>query len=234
MLRAAVALLILLSIAEAHAQVSGSVTLVSDDRFRGVSLSDGRPAVQVAIAYDHADGWYAGAFASSVRLEQGGRSGAQGLVYMGFARRISPGLSWELGSQYTRFSGHEHYAYPEIYIGLASEHLSGRLYYTHDYFGSGTPMVYAELGSTRTLSDHLYLFGHVGMLRRNGHGPAHDDTSHYRFDIRAGIGTSLSGCDLQVSWITARGAAGNPYAFGYPLGTRSSRNTWMVSLSRSW
>ena len=68
MLRGAVALWTLLCASEACAQVSGSVTLVSDYRYRGISLSDGRPTAQLSVAYDRPDGWYMGAFASRVRL----------------------------------------------------------------------------------------------------------------------------------------------------------------------
>jgi hypothetical protein len=47
----------LLSCTSACAQVSGSATLLSDYRFRGVSLSDGQPAVQLGVAWERDDGW---------------------------------------------------------------------------------------------------------------------------------------------------------------------------------
>ena len=43
--------------ANASGEVSGTVTVVSDYRYRGVSLSDNEPAVQLGIAYDEARGW---------------------------------------------------------------------------------------------------------------------------------------------------------------------------------
>lgn len=46
--------------------VSGSATLVSDYRFRGVSQSDGDLAIQGSLNVDHESGFYAGAFASSL------------------------------------------------------------------------------------------------------------------------------------------------------------------------
>ena len=61
--RHAVSLCFALIAANVSAQVSGSLTLVSDYRFRGVSLSHNNPAAQLGAVYDDARGWYAGAFA---------------------------------------------------------------------------------------------------------------------------------------------------------------------------
>src|SRR5690348_2212837 len=52
----------------AFAGVSGSVALTSDYRFRGITLSDGLPALQLDVDWSAPQGWYAGAFASSARL----------------------------------------------------------------------------------------------------------------------------------------------------------------------
>ena len=61
----AVTLFALHAVTDVSARVSGSVAVVSDYLFRGVSLSEGRPAAQLNVNYDDASGWYAGGFASS-------------------------------------------------------------------------------------------------------------------------------------------------------------------------
>ena len=127
MLRGAVVLWALLSCTNACAQVSGSATVLSDYRFRGVSLSDGQPAAQLGVAWERDDGWYAGAFASSTRLY--GRPGTQLLAYLGYAHRLHDGPSWEAGAEYAAFSRYPGDSYPEFYLGLASDKLSGRLYW---------------------------------------------------------------------------------------------------------
>ena len=68
MLRVGLALWLLLCAGACRAQVAGSVGVVSDYRYRGMSLSDGRPAVQLSIDRDFAAGTYAGLMLSSVRL----------------------------------------------------------------------------------------------------------------------------------------------------------------------
>lgn len=234
MRRNAVALSTLLFAVEAHAQVSGQVALLSDYRFRGVSLSDGQPALQVSATYDHPLGWYAGGLLSSTRLQPGGPHGAQWLVYTGFASRIGATLSWEVGADYTRFTGRDHYAYPELYVGLASRHLSGRVYYAQDYFRSGVPVVYAELNGTLPLSDGFYVFSHLGMLRRNGRDASEARVAHTRYDIRAGIGFNWQAWNVQLAWTNTRGASAGPYTFGYPTAGSSDDHAWVLSLSYAW
>ena len=137
MLRGAVALWGLLFAVGVCAQVSGSLTLVSDYRYRGVSLSDEQPATQASVAYDHSSGWYAGVFGSTVDLASQSRRDLQLLSYVGYARRAHPGLSWEVGAGYSAFAGAGGYDYPEVYWGVASDHVSGRIYYAQNYFGQG-------------------------------------------------------------------------------------------------
>jgi hypothetical protein len=47
-------------------RLSGSATLASDYRFRGVSLSDNGPAAQASLRVDHRSGLYVGGFVSSL------------------------------------------------------------------------------------------------------------------------------------------------------------------------
>ena len=46
--------------------ISGSATLVSDYRFRGISQTDRRPAVQAGVTVAHESGLYAGVWGSSI------------------------------------------------------------------------------------------------------------------------------------------------------------------------
>lgn len=55
-----------LGLSAAHAGASGSVALTSDYVFRGVSQTNGDPAVQAGIEFAHDSGAYAGAWGSNV------------------------------------------------------------------------------------------------------------------------------------------------------------------------
>jgi len=222
--RKAVAVAVALYVSQAHAQVSTSAAFVSDYRYRGVSLSDGEPAAQLSLSYDApAEGWYAGGMASNVRLAR--ENGVQVLGYAGISRRFAPEFSWDLGAEYTQYSGPHHYQYPEIYAGLSYRQISARVYYTNDYFSIGIPVLYAELNGSHNFTDHWYTFGHVGVFRRNGYSG-----NSSREDYRAGVGVSLSHCEVQLAWTTVRGAE---YVH-YPVASGAGRDAWVVSVSYAW
>ena len=231
MLRGAVVLWALLSCTSACAQVSGSATLLSDYRFRGASLSDGQPAVQLGVAWERDDGWYAGAFASSTQLY--GRPGAQLLTYLGYAHRLHAGLSWEAGAEYAAFSRYPGDNYPEFYLGLASNKLSGRIYYAPRYFSEEHAALYAELNGTRALNERFRLLGHVGWLQRSGRDADPDQgAQRRRLDVRIGVGASLGGFDLQLARVASDGSRGT-YS-GYPTDGDADDGAWVMSVSRSW
>lgn len=46
--------------------VAGSVVIVNDYLFRGLSQTNQKPALQPGIEYDHASGWYVGAWGSNI------------------------------------------------------------------------------------------------------------------------------------------------------------------------
>jgi len=66
--------------ATARIQIDGSAALVSDYRYRGISLSDGRPAIQGGLELT-ADGWFAGGWTSTTRNNE--NSGSEVDLYAG-------------------------------------------------------------------------------------------------------------------------------------------------------
>jgi uncharacterized protein (TIGR02001 family) len=70
--------------------LSGDVGAVSDYTFRGVSRSDGDPAVQAGIDLAHSSGFYLGAFLSSMDDLQDHHFEAEGYIGYGFS-----GGPWE-------------------------------------------------------------------------------------------------------------------------------------------
>lgn len=229
MLRSTVTLCGWLLTVETWAQVSGTVTVVSDYRYRGVSLSDGRPAAQLSVAYDHTSGWYAGAFASTVQRVAQSSGTLQVLSYIGYAHRMSSELTWDLGASYSAYPGAWEYSYPEVHFGVVSERVGARIYYAPDYFGQGFSTLYAEVNGARPLQDRLHLIGHLGVLRRNGRNPATENSSHDRFDVRAGIGIDLDKVNIEFIWVATE--AGNAL---YPTTANRHQNGAVLSLSRSF
>ncbi|WP_338467716.1 TorF family putative porin [Novosphingobium sp. ZN18A2] len=76
--------------------VSGNVALVTDYRFRGVSLSGGDPAIQGGITVSHSSGFYVGTWSSSIR--GGDVYGEQELdLFGGWTGQVTSGLSLDAG-----------------------------------------------------------------------------------------------------------------------------------------
>lgn len=224
MVRKAVALAVLLCATQAHAQFASSIALLSDYRYRGVSLSDGQAAAQLSLSYDApSSGGYAGAMASNVRLSR--EDAVQGMVYAGIARRFAHDWSWDVGVEYTQYTGHYSYRYAEVYAGVTYRHIGARLYYANDYFGLGRPALYAELNASQNLGERWYIFGHAGVLQSNG---AYEDRR--RNDYRAGFGLTLASFDFQLGWTTFRGSE---YT-GYPVAAGAGRSALVASVRYSW
>ncbi|MDI9238403.1 TorF family putative porin [Lysobacter sp. LF1] len=227
--RGAIVLLALLLATPSRAQVSGSAAIVSDYRFRGISLSDNRPAVQAALAYDHKDGFYAGVLASSARPDPESGNDVQVLPYLGYARRFGNGIGWDVGVSYAAFLDASGYDYPEIHVGLSSAHLSARLNFSHRYFGDDSDALYLELNGSHPLSDRVRLLGHAGWLHHDTTEQSFPGLQRQRFDLRAGLGVTVAACDLQIAWVWSDGEEVR-YAFSPEV----DHSTLVLSLSRSW
>lgn len=94
--------------------VSGSATLVTDYRFRGVSLSGGDPAIQGGITINHDSGFYVGTWASSI--DDGGTDvfgDVEVDLFGGWSGDVSEGVGIDVGLLY--------YAYPSNAKGLKAE-----------------------------------------------------------------------------------------------------------------
>lgn len=84
---------------ESGLEISGNVALVSDYRFRGVSFSDGDPALQGGIDIAHSSGFYVGTWGSSI--SGGTPYGELELdVYAGWSGDVSDGVSIDVGLLY--------------------------------------------------------------------------------------------------------------------------------------
>lgn len=80
-------------------ELSGNVALVTDYRFRGVSFSDGDPALQGGIDLAHSSGLYVGVWGSTI--SGGTEYGELELdIYGGWSGDLSDGLSFDIGLLY--------------------------------------------------------------------------------------------------------------------------------------
>lgn len=226
-----VALLSLAPVGTALAQVGGSISIESDYRLRGYSLSAGRPVATVQASYDDLSGVYASAGASIVFAEESVRY--LGVIgNLGYARRISPATTLDVGVTRTQFrapyAGARHYRYTELYVGAIHNPLLARLSYSPDYFAEGAHTLYGELEGFVSVTDDLSISAHAGMLTyiSKPYDYRISDSTHY--DWRVGAMQRLG--NFEVHATVSGGGPGDQYY----RGRRHSRTAITAGASYSF
>ncbi len=217
----------------AVAEVSGHVALLSDYRYRGESLTDGRPALQAAVNYDHSSGLFLGALASTVRIDPA-VSGLGAQLYAGYARSLVERASWDIGVVTYLFPHtllvQRGYDYTEAFVGASYDTVNARLYYSDDYFGAGGKAVYLEVNAFRPVNERVALTGHLGYLdHRQTRQPLAGGQDHSQLDFKAGIAIDVTGFTLELSIVGT-----NAPHDACPPGTGHCNTTGLVSVSRSF
>ena len=220
----------------AAAQVSGTLGAVTDYRYRGNTLTDERPAAQVGFAYDDPSGWYAGIFGSQVRLKPPGGESAyfQAIAYGGYAFHVAPGLSAEVGGDYSAFAEANDLNYGEVFVGAATERFGARVYYSPRYFGESSSAVYGEINAMHPIVEGVRLFVHVGYLRYRyespyGLVPPRGEITQHVIDGRAGVRIDLDPFQLEVAWVGV-----SNHISAYLITGATSPNGVVASLSLSF
>ncbi|MCE3604250.1 TorF family putative porin [Massilia sp. P8910] len=224
----AIALACCVAGSDARAQASGSLSLVSDYYYRGVGYSKGDPVPQFNLSFDTRSGWYAGAFASMLKMSGSGR-GVYAIGYAGYARRMESGGSWEAGATNHSFTTMSNLNYREVYVGLGSDRVSGRVSYSPAYMGATMRTMYSEVNGGLALSDDVGLFARIGYLRALSAVPRY--TSGTRLDGRIGMSMSVDAWKLQAAWdaLHAKQGVYAPSSEGI-----RSRSGLVLSLSRAF
>ena len=194
----------LASVGTARAEVSGSIAVLSDDRYRGASLTDGRPAVQASIAYDHPAGPYVGALVSNVHISND-IIGPRALLYAGYVHSLTGDLVWDVGVATHRLPVPDtppRYDYTEWYAGIANASTSVRAFRSFDYYGVGAHSWYVEANRSRRVGGRYVLSAHVGyrVINDPSAGPYHG-VDGSRFDFKAAVGVDVRDFLLELSLV---------------------------------
>ena len=143
MIKVAAASLLMAS-ATASANLSTTVSVVSDYSFNGVSQTDSKPALQASLDYAADSGWYVGSWASNVDFGGGDDTRLEWDFYAGQYLELTDSLSLDTGIAYYTYGGasaSSDYNYPELYAKFGYSSALGasevNFWYTWDYFGLG-------------------------------------------------------------------------------------------------
>ncbi len=201
-LRATLALLAILPVlpmrpALAQTDISGSVALQSDYRYRGQSLGDDRPSPQLTLNLDHASGWYAGLFASGFSIAE--VRGAKLQAYGGYALRLRSGWSVEAGCSRSTYTQLHNNDFNECYAGASGERVTARLYYAPRYLGRMARAWYGEANLFYPLHPGFNLVAHAGLLRTQRGTDWAGMPASSRYDLRLGASIPFGNWTVQLA-----------------------------------
>lgn len=172
---------------------------VTDYRYRGVSQSNLKPALQGGVDYAHKSGFYIGAWASGIKWLP--KSNMELDVYGGYKGELQPGLAYDVGVlryQYidSAFANTTE-AYGALTYGMFTakySHATTNLFGTDNSKGSG----YLDLSATIDLGNGLSLVPHVGrqLVKNNGAASYTDYALTLNKDLGQGLSASLAYIDL--------------------------------------
>ncbi len=190
---------LLCAAATANAEVSGTVTAVSDYDFRGVSLSAKDPALQASIDYAHDSGFYAGAWASNIDYGSSIDGDIELDLYLGFAGETEGGMGWDVGLVWYTYpdssaslTASSISDYPELYAGMTFGPVEIKQWFTNDYSGTDLDALYTEMNYGFELPADFGLNLHLGY----NYGDAFDGFEY--FDFAVGVSKSVGHFDMEL------------------------------------
>lgn len=210
--------------------LSANVGLFSDYRFRGLSQTDTKPALQGGFDFAHKSGFYAGNWNSSISWLGADSSGLESDFYLGYKTEFG-GIGLDLGNLYYYYAGEGDVGDSntnEVYIGLNYGPFGFKTSYTTSstYFGTpGKGTIYYNLSATFPVSETLalkasygYTAGKEGMEDSKG------------TDFLLGVALDMGeGWSLGVSYIGATGDYKD-----WAANIDSGKSAAVVSISRSF
>ena len=204
-------------VGSAKAQVAVSASVVSDYRFRGLSLSDGRPTFSLTVNYDHPSGAYAGVSGLATATAHDGLKATGYQAFVGYAGRLKSGASWDVGaSRYDvtdYLDSRYRIQYEEVYAGITAHNVSAHIYYSPNYLGEGIKALYFDASTAFVPAPTWRLFAHAGVLAPLN-PPPDAEMRNVQVDLRAGVAKRFKACEVELAW-THYGPSAE-YPGGYP------------------
>jgi len=185
--------------------ISGGATVTTDYRFRGISQSDGNPALQANATVDHDSGFYAGGFFSTLSDDPSpGEIELSG--YVGYTREIASGTDIDVGVQLYGYPNNASLTYASYFEPYASvRHTLGPV-------TAEVGAAYASEQEALAANDSLYVYGDLSgglpftpltVTARAGYtsGPARFAPYADYLDWRVGVEYRRGPATLSVEYV---------------------------------
>jgi uncharacterized protein (TIGR02001 family) len=238
--------------------VTGNISLVSDYRFRGISQTFEKPAIQGGFDYAHASGIYLGNWNSNVSQGAGFPGGNIEMDFYGGWKKSFGDIGLDVGFIYYYYPGTDSPGSgvgapfnnrtlevasgkvdnKEVYIGGTWKFLSLKYFLAvDDYFSiPGTKNSgYIDLSGTYDFGGGWGLVGHIGHLQLK------DVNDGSYTDYKLGVTKDLSGWVFGAAYVgtDAKGDCGSGqfYCFANTSGTSfkdAGKSTVVLSVSKTF
>lgn len=224
--------------------LTGNLGFVSEYRYRGITQTHSKPAVQGGFDYAHASGAYLGAWGSNVNwLSDLGASNSLELDLYGGYKGAAGDVSYDVGGLYYWYPGTYAAGFTkphtfEIYAAGTWKWLT--LKYSHSLtnifgFADSKNAGYLDLTGTLPMADGLNLVAHVGhqiIPSSSANGRAKSDCSYT--DWRLGMTYDYAGFTFGAAYVDTNAKGGAGQCYRNPYNKDLGRSTLVLSVLKSF
>jgi len=183
-----------------------NVGATTDYRYRGISQSRLKPAVQGGLDFAHKSGFYLGAWGSSIKWikDAGGNSDLELDVYGGYKGSINKDVSYDVGVLGYIYPSHNLLVSPnttEIYGAVTMGPVTGK--YSHSTtnlfgFAGSKNSGYFDLSATFDMGGGWTLVPHIGHQKVAGAANSPLSYTDYSLAVNKDFGNGLVGSAMLV------------------------------------
>ena len=204
----------------AASEVTGSVTVVSDYLFRGITQTDEKPALQGGVTWTHDSGFYVGAWGSNVDF--GDSTDAEIDTFIGWNGDLADGVNLDVQINrynYVNQPSDVDYAYNELIGKLTFNDQYGvSLGYTNDYLALDENSLYLAVDGSWAVGNGFNVSAGAGYTRNSGDMPSYADYS-------VGLDRDFGPVNVALQYIGTNGRAEELF------GEDPSENTFVLTFS---
>jgi uncharacterized protein (TIGR02001 family) len=194
--------------------LSGSLTMATDYRFRGVSMSNRDPAIQGALTFSHKSGAYLSLWASNADVGAGGNVEAdffvgyilplteKSFLDINYADVNYPGTIKEFHTDFSEFG--VNYNHSDLMIG--GDYFTAGVFYSPEFaFKSGTE-IYLNTSYKFPVYKNIKLVSSLGYTKLEDNEQfakafGGDGQQDDYFDYKIGLGAEVLGLNSELVWI---------------------------------
>jgi uncharacterized protein (TIGR02001 family) len=238
--------------------LTGNVAIVSDYRYRGISQTDKKPAIQGGFDFAHKSGFYLGNWNSNVSGFGTAPSGNVEMDFYGGYKFEAVGISFDVGTIYYYYPGSVPFSPTgasktpeinthEIYVGMGYGPVSLKVSNTlsDGYFGLGKNSftgygsakgtLYYDLTVSHEIAAKTVLSAHVGYLDLDGDTSAEPfKLTDYRVGVAYDAGFATIGLNYVGNDINSVAKGNFTLSTSGRIGTKNYTDTVVLSLTKTF